>query len=149
MVHDRLQMSGFEIVGVILGGVPIVLSGFREIRQFLQHYKKLDRRIRIALDGFDKEMDVFRMIWNEIQSVNAGPNEVGRWLSDNSDLRNHTGLESSLGALNPDCLKVLSAVLEDSRITVEKVNEILTELGEVCRSNDTPSVTRLVTDTLV
>lgn len=142
-------MSGFEIVGIILAVVPCVLTGFSEIRQFLRHYKQLDHKIRIALNAFDKEMDVFRMIWNEIQCVNSGPNEVGRWLLDNVDLTHHSALVSSLQAMKPERLKVLSGALEESRTIVTNVNEILTKLRDIYRRDTTPSVSTLVTVTLV
>lgn len=142
-------MSGFEVVGVILAVVPYVLTGFSEIRQFLRDHKQLDHKIRIALNAFDKEMDVFRMIWNEIQCVDSGPNEVGRWLLGNVDLTHHSTLVSSLQAMKPERLKVLSGAVEESRTIVTNVNAILTKLRDVCRRDTTPFVSTLVTVTLV
>lgn len=142
-------MSGFEVVGVILAAVPYVHTGFSEIRQFLRDYKQLDHKIRIALNAFDKEMDVFRMVWNEIQCVDSGPNEVSRWLLDNVDLTHHSALVSSLQAMKPERLKVLSGALEESQTIVTEVNEILTKLRDVCRRDTKPSVSTLGTVTLV
>ncbi|KAL0634095.1 hypothetical protein Q9L58_006974 [Maublancomyces gigas] len=132
-------MSGFEVVGVILAAVPYVLTGFSEIRQFLRDYTQLDHKIRIALNAFDKEMDVFRMVWNEIQCVDSGPNEVGRWLLDNVDLTHHPALVSSLQAMKPERLKVMSGALEESQTIVTNVYEILTKLRDVCRRDTKPS----------
>lgn len=119
-------MSGFEIAGIILAGITFVLSGFAEIRRYLRSAELQDSKIRIALDTFDKEMDVFRLIWNQVQGSHSEGKEVGLWLSNHVDLIGHVSLRSSLAQMTTGRLIVLQGALEDCRANVSGVGEILT-----------------------
>lgn len=142
-------MSGFEITGTILAMIPLVISGFVEVRRYLRSSQFLNSKIRIALNSFDKEMDVFRMVWNEIQGAHLEGDEVATWLVNNSDLRNHAGLASSLQQMTTQHLKVLFTALDDSRAIVSNVGKTLTELRDIRYTDATPTLTKGVADAMV
>lgn len=94
-------------------------------------------------------MDVFRMIWNQVQGSHSEGKEVGLWLSNHVDLIGHVSLRSSLAQMTTGRLIVLQGALEDCRANVSGVGEILTELRDICRTDATPTVTRGITAAMV
>lgn len=141
-------MSGFEIVGVILGLGPLVFAGYGGVRQFLRDYNELDHNICMALRAFDKEMDIFRLLWHTLLGGHSRQNEVERWLMDTLNPTQRSALDSSLREMKPEQLKILSGALEESRDVVLKVNGILPKLRGVFREEG-PHLTRLMAGPLV
>lgn len=142
-------MSGFEVVGVLLGVIPLVFQGFLEVSRFLEEYRGIERHIWTVLKNIDKEKYIFQMAFRTLLSSRFESEKVDGLLHKLLDPR--SGQESDLrfDGIEPYFVKVMVHALESSQDTLGEIRAVLIKLGPLFEKVDKPTLYLLAKPSLV
>lgn len=122
-------MSGFEVVGVVLGALPLIVSAAKKYREGfepLSKWMRFRKDFTKFIDNVDVEMKMFNATLERfLLSVNIADDELRVLMTDAKNERWHDAdLEKALR-------EKLGSSYEVYMSTMDTVGELMTELQEL------------------
>lgn len=120
-------MSGFEIAGVVLGSIPLIISGlehYAEGIKTVQRWRQYVREIQSLRRILGNEKAIFQNTLEELLDGIAEPTKIGLLLED------PTAVEWSESALDRKIRKRLHRSYESYMLTARSMVQALDQIRE-------------------
>jgi len=114
-------MSGFEVAGIVLGVLPLVIATFDRIRNFLDEYDGLDQQLRSSARDIITIQALFK------DAINSLLSDVLEQDRREQMLKNSQSKDWNLEFLDEDQREVLGEALEPVLNSIEGFKEAIRE----------------------